>query len=75
MYNPGVTNCDDVQSEMVAQLEASGMRYAILDRLVATTCEPENASCDPGSTILDSYLASTFTMEAQFGYIVVVKRQ
>ena len=75
MYNPGVTNRDDVQTVMTRELEASHTRFAILDRSAAQTCEPENASCIPGSEVLDEYLRANFGLVADFGDIVIAERR
>ncbi len=74
LYDPGVTNRASTQNEMVADLDSSNTRYLVLDRVFAAACEPFNASCDPGSTRLDEYIASRFTMTADFGEIVVLVR-
>jgi hypothetical protein len=60
MYNPGVTYRPDVQTTIVAQLEASQVRVVVLDDGRASACEPQNASCDEGSTILDKDIARAY---------------
>jgi hypothetical protein len=75
MYNPGITNRDATQAQMIADLNGSGTRYLVLDRLLAAACEPVNASCEPGSSRLDEYIAAQFQIAADFGDIVVMVRR
>ena len=75
MYNPGVTNRDQTQLEMIGEMERSGVRYLVLDRFFAAVCEPFNASCEPGSSRLDEYIAARFRTAADFGDIVVLVRR
>jgi hypothetical protein len=46
MYNPGITNREATQVQMIADLDRSNTRYLVLDRVFASACEPVN----PGST-------------------------
>jgi len=73
-YNPGVTNRDDVQREMVGDLERSATNVVVLDTEFANAFEPTNRSRDPGATILDDYLARTFVQVARYGDFVVAVR-
>lgn len=73
MYNPGVTNTEPTQAVMVAELEASRTRYLILDRENAGTHD-EGLGAVPGSTTLDSYIATHFAVARDFGPIVVMVR-
>lgn len=75
MDNPGVTNRDATQREMIADLDRSGTRYLVLDRVFSSACEPFNASCQPGSSRLDEFIASEFQSAADFGDIVVMVRR
>ena len=75
MYNPGVTNEDSTQVEMVADLNRTGTRYLVLDRVFASVCEPFNASCQPGSDRLDEFIGSEFRTAADFGDILVLVRR
>jgi hypothetical protein len=75
MYNPGITNRDTTQREMIADLDRSGTRYLVLDRVFASACEPFNASCQPGSSRLDEFIGSEFRTAADFGGIVVMVRR
>ena len=75
MYNPDVTNRDATQLEMIADLDRSGTRYLVLDRLFASTCESVNASCEPGSSRLDDYISARFQTVTDFGDLVVLVRR
>jgi hypothetical protein len=75
MYNPGITNRDATQQEMINDLDGSNTRYLVLDRFFSPTCEPVNASCQPGSTRLDEFIAAKFQEAADFGDIVVMVRR
>jgi len=75
MYNPGVTDRDATQLEMIADLDRSGTRYLVLDRLFASTCEPINLSCELGSSRLDDYISAHFQTAEDFGDLVVLVRR
>ncbi len=74
MFNPGVTNTDRIQQEMIDDLEASGTRYALLDQYWSDASEPSNDSSVPGSTLLDHYLATNFRRACDYGTVHVVVR-
>jgi hypothetical protein len=65
MFNPGVTNTDPVQREMVDNLKSANAQILLLDDRVSF--EATNDSRIPGSTILDEYIASTFMEVCRFG--------
>jgi len=71
MYNPGITNTEPRQRDMVRQLSATDTRVVLLDRSFAETCELSNQSCVPGSHVLDDYLSATFVNREGFGDFVV----
>jgi len=74
MYNPGVTNTDAGQSTIVDDLEHTGTRYLVLDRVHALEHDPEGLGSVAGSTILDRYISSHFVVARDFGLIVVMTR-
>jgi hypothetical protein len=74
MYNPGITNRDATQREMISDLDRSDTRYLVLDRMFASTCEAFNASCQLGSSRLDEFIGSEFRLAADFGDIIVMVR-
>lgn len=74
MYNPGITNRDDTQREMISDLDSSNTQYLVLDRTFASTCEAFNASCELGSSRLDEFIGAEFRPAADFGDIVVMVR-
>jgi hypothetical protein len=74
MYNPGITNTEPRQRDMVRQLSATDTRVVLLDRSVAETCELSNQSCLPGSQTLDDYLSARFVNREGFGDFVVATR-
>jgi hypothetical protein len=65
MFNPGVTNTDPVQREMVDNLKAANAQILLLDDRVGF--EVSNDSRIPGSTILDEYISSAFVEVCRFG--------
>jgi len=71
MYNPGVTNTESHQREMVRELISSGTRVVILDSHFADSCELANLSCVPGSQTLDEYVSARFVDREGFGDFVV----
>lgn len=74
LFNPGVTNTDETQSLIVADLEATGTDVLILDVWGAEWFETSNDSRIPGSTILDRYLDDHFRTWCDFGaYRVAVR--
>jgi hypothetical protein len=75
MYNPGVTNTDRVQDEMVASLDRSGTRLLLLDRSLAEHTESGNASAIPGSTILDDAIGRSFEVACEYGETLVYARR
>lgn len=74
MYNPGITNTDDVQRSMVADLEATRTDVLILNRDWATSFEAENDSRIPGSEVLDRYIATEFRPWCDFRHVIVSVR-
>ena len=71
MFNPGVTNTDRVQSEMVADLRASRTSLLLLDERWAHFSEVTNDSAILGSMILDQYISATFAEVCRFGEIQI----
>lgn len=71
MFNPGVTNTDRVQREMIEDLKASRTQLLFLDDHWARDLEPTNDSALLGSTILDEYLATSYIEVCRFGEIHV----
>jgi hypothetical protein len=51
-----------------------GTRYLVLDRRLATVCEPVNASCQPGASRLDDFIAAQSRTANEFGDIAVMVR-
>ncbi len=71
MYNPGITNTDSHQREMIRNLVASGTKVALLDSYFADFCESANLSCVPGPQTLDDHLSATFVNRESFEDFVV----
>ena len=67
MFNPGITNTDRVQHEMVDNLVASGTQLLLLDDTFASNSEPSNGSRVPGSRVLDEFIASRYVEACNFG--------
>jgi hypothetical protein len=72
MYNPGVTNTDAAQTQMVTDLRANRVRFLILDVPLADCFEPANDSRIVGSTILDQAIAKDYVVVADFGAVVIM---
>ena len=67
MFNPGITNTDGVQHEMIDELVQSRTRFLLLDDHFASVFEESNASRMPGSTVLDTFIQSHFVEACEFG--------
>jgi hypothetical protein len=67
MFNPGITNTDRVQHEMVDDLISSGTQLLLLNETFASTFEASNSSRIPGSTVLDEFIASRYVERCNFG--------
>jgi len=61
MYNPGVTNRDDVQDAIIDSLGTTDTNVLVLDTAFATYCEKDNRSCELGARSLDNYIRQNFT--------------
>jgi hypothetical protein len=73
-FDPNVVNREDVQREMAAEIEASGVRVAILSSRFADRVEP-NESSNRGSGYLDDYLRSRFEVAERAGpYQLLLRR-
>lgn len=75
MYNPGVTNTDDSQREMVSDLERNRTRLLVLDESQSGTFESFNRSSVPGSTILDNYIDAHYAEVARIGPLAILQRR
>jgi hypothetical protein len=73
---PGVITSAPVQEEIVRDLEANGVRTVVrwTDPLSAAH-EPNRAGESTGVTVLDDYLASTYTRAAHYGDYVLLRRR
>ena len=73
---PGVITSAPVQEEIVRDLEANGVRTVVrwTDPLSAAH-EPNRAGESTGVTVLDDYLASTYTRAARYGDYVLLRRR
>lgn len=74
MFNPGVTNTDRVQQQMIDDLVASGTAVILLDGLNEGMVEQSNRSAVPGSERLDEFIARTFVVACEFGPFRVMAR-
>ena len=74
LFNPGVTNTDQVQTRMVSDLERTVVPYLVLDRPSAGLSEPYNDSRIPGSTLLDTYIAAKYHTVCDLGSLVIQAR-
>ncbi len=75
MYNPGVTNTQEVQRRMVDDLRSNDVRFLILDVRYATCWEPANLSRIPGSTVLDDAIDRDFRVVVDLGSAVIMARR
>lgn len=74
MFNPGVTNTDWGQTRMVSDLDASRTTYLVLDRSTADLHEEFNDSRFPGSTRLDTYIATHFHVLCDLEPLLIMVR-
>jgi hypothetical protein len=72
MYNPGITNTEAVQNQMIGELKASGVRFLVLDRKFTGTTEGGPA---PAVAPLDEYIDAQFETECDLGEVVIVARR
>jgi hypothetical protein len=73
-FDPNLTNREDVQREMIADLESRRVEWAV--RLARwDDIHEANASASPGSDALDRYLALHFEPVARFGDYTVERRR
>jgi hypothetical protein len=72
MYNPGITNRLETQTDMVTSLERSRVPILLLDDSMAEAFEPHNDSRIPGSTVLDEFIASRYSLVCSFGDLRVM---
>jgi hypothetical protein len=75
MFNPGVTNIDATQAEMVASLKASQTPIMLLAYRSAHDSESSNWSSRFGSTILDTYIGQTYSETCRFGAFRILARR
>lgn len=75
MFNPGVTNTDRIQAEMVTQIGATGTELLLLNDLFALMSEPSNDSVKPGSRILDAEITREFVEVCRFGPIAILAKR
>lgn len=73
MYNPGVTNTDSSQREMVDDLRRTRTAVLILDRMWSQRFEESNDSRIAGSTILDMFIADNYEIALHSDEIVVMR--
>ncbi|MFN0061688.1 MAG: hypothetical protein ACKVPX_04125 [Myxococcaceae bacterium] len=75
-FDPNMSNQRDEQELMIADLEERGVNLAVLSARFAEKREADNASWNPGSTLLDDYLRERFwRAEAIGAYEVWVRTQ
>lgn len=72
MFNPGVTNTAETQLQMTKELEDSRTRYLVLDRDFASVNNIGGPPGEEGASVLDTYIASRFAVEADFGNVIVL---
>jgi hypothetical protein len=74
LFNPGVTNTEEVQRRMMADLERTRPRYLVLDRPTSNLFEESNASRIAGSTVLDDYLGERYHPVCDLDILVIEAR-
>jgi hypothetical protein len=67
IFNPGVTNTEPVQREMVQNLIDTNTQVLLLDAKPALLSEQTNDSRIAGAEVLDDYISATFTAVCLFG--------
>jgi hypothetical protein len=73
MYNPGVTNTDTSQREMVDALRRTRAAVLILDRTWSERFEQDNDSRIAGSMILDTFIAENYEIALDSDEIIVMR--
>jgi hypothetical protein len=67
MFNPGITNTERVQREMVQELLNTNTQILMLDAKAALISEQTNDSRILGSDVLDTYISANFVLVCTFG--------
>jgi hypothetical protein len=73
-FDPNVVNREDVQRRMVAEIEASGTRVAVLSDRFSGADEP-NESSTVGSSFLDDFLRDDFNVVEVAGPYRLLRRR
>jgi 4-amino-4-deoxy-L-arabinose transferase-like glycosyltransferase len=73
-FDPGLQTRADVQSEIIAELDATKVRFVARDEAYDTVEEPNQSSASSGVRLLDQYLATRYRLAARFGQIAVYRR-
>jgi hypothetical protein len=72
MFNPGVTNTESVQRQMVADLKGTNTQLLLLDDRWEFLAERTNQSLEPGSTVLDDFIGANFVVACRTGPFTLV---
>ena len=74
-FDPGLQTRADVQADIVRELEAQTVRYALITAEWDHVNEPNESSRSSGVHLLDTYLREHFVVEQKYGAISVLARR
>jgi hypothetical protein len=74
MFDPGVTDTDATQAEIVAELDATSCRWVVLAPVPIDVTRELASTLAPRSATLDADLAAEYRPVAQFGGFTVLER-
>lgn len=74
-FDSGLQTSERIQREIVAELEAQRVRFAIIETTWDGVAEPNGSGKSSGVRVLDDYLRVTYSAVAQFGEIYVLERK
>lgn len=70
-FDPGLQTSADVQTEMVAELQSSSVRYLVLTSQWDGVSEPNDSAKSTGVHILDEYIRAHYNTVRTFGPVTV----
>ncbi|GAC1339344.1 MAG: hypothetical protein NVSMB18_07370 [Acetobacteraceae bacterium] len=70
-YDPGIQTRADIQTEMIDDLQRSGVRWIVRDATFDQYREPNGSAVSSGVTLLDDYIGSHYHRVAGWGQVSV----
>ncbi len=74
-FDPGLQTSERIQRAIIAELEAGGVRYVILESTWDLVPEPNESADSSGVHLLDQYLLDHYGLVRTFGEIFVLTRK